>query len=208
MVLYRLNPRTGEVLSEERMTAEDPLSGESITSHIKVLSMPVGSSDILSSEGDFVFMRSQPFDLQGKRTRIAQLKASDKQGPDTHLFAANGFLDDSWWHRAFWQYGRAVTGGHSYASTGHSAPAGKMMVLDEDHLFIYGRRADLWQWTVPTEYRLYSVFSQIAPYCTIPEEPATRPGKTPQHFISQISPTVDYSSIGFPVIFRKPVTII
>ena len=157
LTLYRLNPATGEVLSQVQMNEQDPNTGKDLHSHIKVLSMPVASSDILSSEGERVFMRSQPFDLQGRRERVRQVDVNQQRGDDAHLFVPNGFLDGHYWHRAFWVYGRGVLGGPGYAATGHQAPSGKIMVLDDDYVYIFGRRQEYWRWTVPTEYRLFSV---------------------------------------------------
>jgi len=161
MWMYLLNPLTGEVLSREHMTSKDPVTGRELTDYIKVLNMPAASSDIMSAEGDKVFMSSQPFDLQGKRSRVRQYDLRDQKNPDTHLFAANGMLDASYWHRACWQYGTAVQGGHGYATTGKVAPAGKIMVLDDKNLYVFGRKPDLWRWTVPTEYSLYALDRSI-----------------------------------------------
>jgi hypothetical protein len=101
LTLYRLDPATGDVLSRVQMDERDPNTGKDLHSHIKVLSMPVASSDILSSEGDRIFMRSQPFDLEGGRTRVRQVEVNQQRGDDAHLFVQNGFLDDNYWHRAF-----------------------------------------------------------------------------------------------------------
>ena len=30
---------------------------------------------------------------------------------EPHLFSATGFLDDTWWHRTYWQYGVWFRGG-------------------------------------------------------------------------------------------------
>ena len=157
LVLYRLNPTTGEVLSQQPMDGNDPNTGEHFHEHVTMLDMPVASSDILSSEGDHIFMRSQPFDLAGRRERVKHVPFDQQRGEDAHLFVPNGFLDDNYWHRAFWVYGRSVRGGPGYAGTGQSAPSGKIMVLDDNNVYIFGRQQKYWRWTVPTEYRLYSV---------------------------------------------------
>jgi sucrose-6-phosphate hydrolase SacC (GH32 family)/outer membrane protein assembly factor BamB len=157
LTLYRLNPVTGELLSKVQMDGNDPNTGKDLHAHIEVLDMPVASSDILSSEGDFLFMRSQPFDLQGKRQRVKQVDLNSQRGDDAHLFVPNGFLDDNYWHRAFWVFGRSVRGGPGYTATGKAAPSGKIMVLDEDNMYVFGRKPEYWRWTTPTEYRLFSV---------------------------------------------------
>lgn len=171
LTLYLLDPGTGQSLSSEKLTGDDPNTGENLHEHIEVLDMPVASSDVLSSVGDYVFMRSQPFDLSGKRDRVAQAKLTEQRGDDAHLFAPNGFLDDHWWHREFWVYGRSVRGGPAYWETGHATPSGKMIVLDDENLYIFGRGQDYWKWTTSTEYRLFSV-SRTLPKNT---EPASSP---------------------------------
>jgi len=157
LTLYRLDPETGEVLSQVQMDEKDPNTGDDLHTHVRVLDMPVASSDILSSEGDYVFMRSQPFDLMGRRARVNPIPVAQQRGEDAHLFVPNGFLDDNYWHRAFWIYGRSVHGGPGYGNTGHYAPSGKIMVLDKDNVYVFGRRQEYWRWTVPTEYRLFCV---------------------------------------------------
>lgn len=157
LVLYRLNPTTGEILSQQRMDGNDPNTGQDFHEHVTMLDMPVASSDILSSQRDYIFMRSQPFDLQGRRERVQHVPLGQQRGEDAHLFVPNGFLDDNYCHRAFWVYGRSVQGGPGYSATGHSAPSGKIMVLDDDTVYVFGRQQKYWRWTVPTQYRLFSV---------------------------------------------------
>jgi outer membrane protein assembly factor BamB len=157
LTLYRLNPLNGQMLSRVQMDENDPNTGKNLHSHIKVLSMPVASPDILSCDGKNIYMRSQPLDAEGKRNRVAQIGLDKQRGEDAHLFAPNGFLDDDWWHRSFWVYGRAVLGGPGYAATGKSAPSGKIMVLDDKNVYVFGRRAKYWRWTTPMEYRLFAV---------------------------------------------------
>ncbi len=157
LTLYRLDPRSGKVLSTTKMDGNDPMTGEDLHRHVTMLDMPVASSDILSSEGEWLFMRSQPFDLTGKRHRVKHVAVNQQRDEDAHLFVPNGFLDDNYWHRAFWVYGRSVRGGPGYAGTGHQAPSGKIMVLDDENLYAFGRQQGYWRWTVPTEYRLFCV---------------------------------------------------
>jgi len=157
LTLHRLDPLNGRLLSSVKMDQNDPNTGKDLHSHIKVLSMPVASADILSSDDKYIYMRSQPLNPSGKRPRVAQVGLDSQRGEDAHLFVPNGFLDDAWWHRAFWIYGRAVLGGPGYAGTGRSAPSGKIMVVDEKTVYVFGRRMEYWRWTTPMEYRLFAV---------------------------------------------------
>jgi len=168
LTLYRIRPATGEVLSQVQMNEKDPNTGKDLHTHVTMLDMPVASSDILSSEGEHIFMRSQPFDLKSKRKRVHHINIRQQRADDAHLFVPNGFLDDNYWHRAFWVYGRSVHGGPGYASTGHHAPSGKIMVLDDEHVYIFGRRQQYWRWTTPTEYRLFSVDRSLPKWKPVP----------------------------------------
>ncbi|NQT40215.1 MAG: hypothetical protein HQ581_22170, partial [Planctomycetes bacterium] len=179
LTLYRLDPRSGSVLSTVAMDQNDPATGEDLHRHVRVLDMPVASADILSSEGEFLFMRSQPLDLQGRRQRVRQVGLDGQRGEDAHLFVPNGFLDDQYWHRAFWVYGRSVRGGPGYGATGPSAPCGKIMVLDDENLFIFGRKPQYWRWTTPMEFRLFSVDRRLpGPEAASSGTGARRGGKT------------------------------
>jgi hypothetical protein len=61
-----------------------------------------------------------------------------KDGYQTHLFSSVGFLDDNWWERTFWHYGK-----HFYSSCfvwGYSrliSPAGRILVLDAENVYGY-----------------------------------------------------------------------
>jgi outer membrane protein assembly factor BamB len=155
--LYRLNPLTGERLSETVMTDVDP-DGKPIQDYIVWLNMPVGRPDILSSNGKHVYMCSQPFDMQGQRTRIDRLDIKDQRGADAHLFCPSGFLDDSWWHRTYQVYGQSFSGGHSgYHQAGRETPSGKLMAFDDQYIYSFGRKPEYYKWTSPIEHQLFSV---------------------------------------------------
>ncbi|MDP6542904.1 MAG: PQQ-binding-like beta-propeller repeat protein [Phycisphaerae bacterium] len=177
LTLYRLKASSGEILSQTQLDEKDPNTGKDLHTHVKMLDMPVASTDILSSEGKYLFMRSQPFDLKGKRSRVNHIDVRQQRGDDAHLFVPNGFLDDNYWHRAFWVYGRSVLGGPGYGGTGRRAPSGKIMVLDKENMYIFGRRQNYWRWTVPMEYRLFSVPRNLTGPKKKPTPGKKRPGR-------------------------------
>jgi len=179
LTLYRLNAATGEILSQTQMDQNDPNTGKDLHTHVRMLNMPVASNDILSTEGKYVFMRSMPLDLRGNRIRVKHVDVSQQKGDDAHLFVPNGFLDDNYWHRSFWVYGRSVLGGPGYGGTGHKAPSGKIMVLDDDNMYIFGRRQNYWRWTVPLEYRLFSVARKASAVQQKPPPPKRRRRRAP-----------------------------
>ena len=78
--------------------------------------MPGALPDVLSCDGDSLFMRHRRFDLNG----VPQEASVD------HLFSAAGFLDDTWWHRTYWLVGKLMTTNYGgWPNVGNRVPAGK-----------------------------------------------------------------------------------
>ncbi|KPK42060.1 MAG: hypothetical protein AMJ65_08235 [Phycisphaerae bacterium SG8_4] len=159
--MLRLDPKTGRKLSETILDDKDPQTGENLQVHIDRLNMPVALPDILSSDGKYVYMRSLPFDLQGKRKFVTYVPVSEQQGDDLHLFCPTGFLDDSLWHRTYWGYGRAwASGAGGYHQAGRVIPAGRPLVFDDETVYGYGRLWQYYRWTTPLEFSLFAAKKQ------------------------------------------------
>jgi outer membrane protein assembly factor BamB len=159
--LLRLDPSTGRKLSETILDDRDPATGENLQTHIRGLNMPVALPDVLSSDGKYVYMRSLPFDLQGRRKFVTYVEVKDQQGDDLHLFSPTGFLDDTLWHRTYWVYGRAfASGAGGYHRAGRVVPAGRLLVFDDNTVYGYGRLWRYYRWTTPLEYHLFAAGKQ------------------------------------------------
>lgn len=155
--MIRLDPQTGRKLSETILDEQDPANKTNLQAYVKGLNMPTALPDILSSDGRYVYMRTQPFDLNGQRTRVAQVDVKDVQGDDAHLFSPTGFLDDTLWHRTYWIFGRAfASGAGGYYQAGRIAPAGRILVFDDNNVYGYGRRWQYYRWTTPLEFHLFA----------------------------------------------------
>ncbi|NQU21639.1 MAG: PQQ-binding-like beta-propeller repeat protein [Candidatus Nealsonbacteria bacterium] len=142
LFVYRLDPETGTQLSVTKvfMIGEDgsqpPILADAIPPTdiggrmATRLDMEGAKPDVLSCDGQRVFMRHYTFDLQGKST---------EQNID-HLFSATGFLDDSWFRRTYWLYGsHYVAGAQGWAWAGNSRPSGRIMSIGVDSIFGFGR---------------------------------------------------------------------
>ncbi len=159
----RLDAKTGRRLSETTLDDKDPETGGDLQDRIKTLQMPVGLADIMSSDGKQVFLRSQKFSMEGQRLTLgptsgdAVENASVQKGSDAHVFAPFGFLDDSWFHRSYWVYGRSFSGGHNgfYQAAKHT-PAGQIVVHDETTVYGYGQKPQFMKWTTPREHQLFA----------------------------------------------------
>ena len=160
--LIRLNLATGEKLCENIMDETNPETGNNLQEKLKVLQMPVGLPDILSSDGKFMYMKSQKFNLEGTRLEIGPnsgdfaAQASVQRGDSAHLFAPMGFLDDSWFHRSYWVLGQSFAGGHAgYYQAGKYAPSGRIMVNGNGYVYGYGRKPEYLRWTTTMEHQLF-----------------------------------------------------
>ena len=184
--MFRLNPETGEIISKAHFDgkADDRrlLSG----SEEKRLA---GLSDILATDGENIFMRSGVFKLEGDQIKRKLLPArqvgryggnakftqSDIVGESkVHLYSAYGYLDDSWFHRAYWVYNDLTSHRHGYANTGRSKPAGRILVADEENIYGFGREKKYFNWTSPMEYRLFAEPKKAKPR---PKDAKNRRGK-------------------------------
>jgi hypothetical protein len=129
--------------------------------------MPVGLPDILSCDGNKIYMKSQAFDLEGNRLELGPHsgdpagQGSVQGGETAHLFSPTGFLDDTWWHRTYWVYGRSFAGGHAgYHQAGKFAPSGRILVFDDSTVYGFGRKPQYYRWTTPLEYQLFAAPKQ------------------------------------------------
>ena len=165
--LLRLDPLSGRLLSETVLDEGEPESADDVQSYVSWLNMPPALPDVLSSDGRLVYMRSQPFDLDGTRLPLEAMPAAadaDKGAPPpvqqpefAHLFSPTGFLDDDWWHRSYWMYGsQFVSGWCGYFTAGKTAPAGKILVFDDATVYGFGRKPQYYRWTTPIEHHLFA----------------------------------------------------
>jgi len=148
-----LDAVTGEKLGESVMGRIDPETGEYLLNgHEWPPDSPTTISDVLSLANGKIYMGQQPFGLDGKREAIhypsrGEYKVFEsgkaKRRQDTsrdHLFATTGLLDDRQWHRAAWYFGRDALGScWSVNVPSFASPSGYLLVLDDEHVYGYGR---------------------------------------------------------------------
>jgi outer membrane protein assembly factor BamB len=165
MRLCRINAGSGALVSETVIDDRVPDSDETLQHRMRGLNMPPALPDVLSFTGDHVYMRSQRFTLEGKRTDIeGDGDPSRQTGDDRHLFSSVGFLDGDWFHRSYWLYGGALTNGCDFwFYAGRYAPSGRIMVFDDDTIYGYGRQPKYFVWTPALEYRLFAATKTVTP---------------------------------------------
>ena len=169
--LLRLDPKTGRRLSETVIDYGNREAAHQLHEKLKgCTDMPVALPDILSSDGRRVYLRSQAFDLEGGLGDTTPQRANDQVGPDAHLFARTGFLDDAWFSRSYWMYGRGIVGLHGYPAGFEQwcepawyAPSGRLLVFDAKTVFGFGREPAFQVNSAAYQYRFFAAARFPAP---------------------------------------------
>ncbi len=172
----RLDAATGKKLAEVVYDEKNPDTGKDLQDQLKTLQMPVGLNDILSMDEKYIYLRSQKIDATGKRIDIGPIsgnaveQGAAQQGEGAHIFAPMGFLDDSWFHRSYWVYGKNFAGGHNgYYQAGKYTPAGRILVFNDKNVYGFGREAQYYKWTTTMEHQLFSASKEPPKVAALPE---------------------------------------
>ena len=130
IVLYRLDPGTGEQLSRTTLYHLNPDTGEQLVPEAK-FNMEGTTSDILSGDGELVFLKYFTFDRAGVRTEATR----------PHLFSITGLLGEDWFVRTYWIVGEGMPGAGwgGWANAANTFPSGQILSFDGDTVVGYGR---------------------------------------------------------------------
>ncbi len=133
--MYKLDLGSGAPLLARRYYSRDPKTGRRINLYepypaelLPDRELPGVLPDILSTDGENIWMRSVTFDRE--------LNIREEHPP--HLFCSMGFLDDTWWERTYWIYGPHFFSGAAgvhYAK--YVSAAGRILVCDERDVYGY-----------------------------------------------------------------------
>jgi len=129
MVLYRLDPLTGEELSRTPVYDIDPET-DIQTGGERKFDMKGVKTDVISGDGEMVYMKHKVF------TRDGQPSGQGKP----HLMSAAGILGEQWFVRSFWLISTNVgVGWGGWADAAAFVPSGRILCFDESHVWGYGR---------------------------------------------------------------------
>jgi len=180
MRLVRLDPATGNCFGETVLDDKDPRTGKNLQTLMAGKAVPVTNPDIFSCDGQYIYMRAQKFDLKGKRVDIdvALGKHLDQAGEGRHLFCPTGFLDDYWFHRSFWIFGKNAGEGHGeYSVPRTRTQTGRMIVFDESKVYSFFAQNVGNNINPRTYYSLYATNKDIPPGEKTVEQKLDRRGK-------------------------------
>ncbi len=129
IILYKLDPATGEVLAKHVESNVDPETGEQL-GRSALCDMDGVSHDLLSGDGRNVFLKHLCFN--------EDLRKLKEQVP--HLVPIHGFLEEEWWVRSYWFLGTDVAGGwRGWHSSWRETTCGRLLCFDDENVYGYGR---------------------------------------------------------------------
>jgi outer membrane protein assembly factor BamB len=135
IVLFRLNPVTGEPLTRTVVTHIDPQTDQQTGAEDRKkygFDMEGATTDVLSGDGESVFLKHLHFNSDGQEMR------RDKP----HLFSITGFLVEDWFVRTYWLLGTDVQAGWGgWAKAANTALSGRLLCFNDEFVFGYGRKA-------------------------------------------------------------------
>ena len=158
---------TGEVVAKRRISHRDPETGLEPQDKIRGVRMPGAMPDVLAAQGTSLFMRHTRLDLYGE---------SLPEDVD-HLFSSAGYLDDTWWHRTYWQLGREMAGGYGgWISAGNRRVSGRILSKSGNRIIGFGRKGYAITGShlgLQSEYHLFAADTQLV-------QPPKPQGKKPK----------------------------
>jgi hypothetical protein len=151
--LQQLDLKTGKKRAEQRIDSRDPRTGQQPAEPVRY-EMPGALPDVLSCDGQLVYMRHLGFDPQDLTPRKAP----------AHLYSPAGFLDGEWWHRTYWIFGEHFYSGYiGWYFAGRETPAGRLLVMDDAAIYGFGFKPEFYHGTRETQYELFAIDRRTLP---------------------------------------------
>ncbi len=127
--VYGLEPVTGEILHKGLL--EGP--HRNVDGERDLAFFILGAnSDVLVSEGGYLYMRQKKMTHDLKEVEIDVLSSKGAQNVGLHVFSTSGLLDDSWYNRAFWMYSKRWPG---FQLANQAPKTGQLLVFDDEKTF-------------------------------------------------------------------------
>jgi len=124
--LYGLEPATGRILHKGVLKGPNPFMEGSRDVAFFILG---ANSDVLVSEGGFLYMRQKKMTPELKEVEVEVLSSKGAQDVGLHIFSTSGLLDGSWYNRTFWMYSKRWPG---YQLANQASKTGQLLVVDDE----------------------------------------------------------------------------
>jgi hypothetical protein len=127
--VYAVDPASGKILHKGLL--EGPL--RSIDGERDQAFYILGAnSDVLVSEGGFVYMRQKKMTPGLEEIHAEVLSSKGEQDVGMHVFSTAGLLDDSWYNRTFWMYSKRWPG---FQLANQAPKTGQILVVDDERTY-------------------------------------------------------------------------
>ncbi|MGD8500342.1 MAG: PQQ-binding-like beta-propeller repeat protein [Phycisphaerales bacterium] len=127
--VYGLEPATGKILHKGLL--EGP--HRSVDGERDLAFFILGAnSDVLVSEGGYLYMRQKKMTPDLKEIEIDVLSSKGAQDVGLHVFSTSSLLDDSWYNRAFWMYSKRWPG---FQLANQAPKTGQLLVFDDEQTY-------------------------------------------------------------------------
>ena len=123
--LYGLEPATGKILHKGLL--EGPHQNVNKGRDLAFFTLGA-NSDILVSEGGFIYMRQKKMTPDLKEIKVDVLSSKGAQDVGLHVFSTAGLLDGSWYNRTFWMYSKRWPG---FQLANQAPKTGQLLVVDD-----------------------------------------------------------------------------
>jgi len=89
-------------------------------------------SDVLVSEGGYLYMRQKKMTTELKEIKVDVLSSKGAQDVGLHIFSTAGLLDGSWYNRTFWMYSKRWPG---FQLANQAPKTGQLLVVDDEKTY-------------------------------------------------------------------------
>ena len=123
--VYGLEPATGKILHKGILKGPNPFAEGGRDVAFFILG---ANSDVLVSEGGFIYMRQKKMTPELKEIKVDVLSSKGAQDVGLHVFSTSGLLDGSWYNRTFWMYSKRWPG---YQLANQAPKTGQLLAVDD-----------------------------------------------------------------------------
>jgi len=129
--VWALEPATGRILHQAVLAGphHDAAAGERDLAFF----VPGANSDVLVSEGGFLYMRQKKLTRDLKEIKPEVLSAKGEADVGLHVFSTAGLLDASWYNRTFWMYSKRWPG---FQLANQAPKSGQLLVTDDQKTYV------------------------------------------------------------------------
>jgi outer membrane protein assembly factor BamB len=127
--VYGLEPATGKILHKGLL--EGPHRNVDKDRDLAFF-MLGANSDVLVSEGGYLYMRQKKMTPELKEVDVDVLSSKGAQDVGLHVFSTAGMLDGSWYNRTFWMYSKRWPG---FQLANQAPKTGQLLVVDDEKTY-------------------------------------------------------------------------